>query len=144
MSKSRRHGKKFFRNCHICFCFFKIAFPIMFAFSVTVNSAQLEQLGTKKMFELYGISSQTMFFEWGNEGKIWESCTSYAYSNIIRVITVRVTRSLLYRRERKFDNSRMLIQMVDSCYGRLVMETAESFKKTAHRLFLPMLALLNT
>ena len=42
---------------------------------------------------LYGISSCTMFFEWGNEGKVWESCTSYA---IIRVITVRVIRSLLY------------------------------------------------
>ena len=34
-----------------------------------------------------------MFFEWGNEGKFWESCTSYA---IIRFITVRVMRSLLY------------------------------------------------
>ena len=45
------------------------------------------------MFELYGISSQTMFFEWVNEVTVWESCTSYA---IIRVITVRVMRSLLY------------------------------------------------
>ena len=46
------------------------------------------------MFELYGISSYTMFlFEWGNEGKVWENCTSYA---IIRVITLRVMRSLLF------------------------------------------------
>ena len=34
-----------------------------------------------------------LLFEWGNEGKVWESCTSYA---IIRVINVRVKRSLLY------------------------------------------------
>ena len=34
-----------------------------------------------------------MFFEWGNEAKVWESCTSYA---IIRVITVRVMQSLRY------------------------------------------------
>ena len=46
------------------------------------------------MYALDGISSLTMFFfEWGNEGKVWESRTSYA---IIRVITVRVMRSLLY------------------------------------------------
>ena len=44
-------------------------------------------------FELYENSSSTMNFERGNEGKVWESCTSYA---IIRVIPVRVMRSLLY------------------------------------------------
>ena len=42
--------------------------------------------GPQKMFELYGMSSQKLFFEWGNEEKVWESYTSYA---IIRVITVR-------------------------------------------------------
>ena len=31
-----------------------------------------------------------MFFEWINEGRVWESCTSYA---IIRVITGRVIRN---------------------------------------------------
>ena len=34
-----------------------------------------------------------MFFEWGNEGKVWKSCTRYS---IIRVITIRVMRSSLY------------------------------------------------
>ena len=45
------------------------------------------------MIKFYGVSSKTMYFEWGNEGKVWESCTSYA---IIRVIPVRVMRRLLY------------------------------------------------
>ena len=34
-----------------------------------------------------------MFFEQGNEGKVWESCTSYA---IVRVITVRAMQSAVY------------------------------------------------
>ena len=34
-----------------------------------------------------------VFFEWANEGNVWESCTSYA---MIRVIPVRVMRTLLY------------------------------------------------
>ena len=45
------------------------------------------------MIKFYGVSSKTMYFEWGNEGKVWESSTSYA---IIQIITVRVMRSLLY------------------------------------------------
>ena len=44
----------------------------------------------EKMLGLNGISSETMFFERGNEGKVWGTCTSYA---TIRIITVRVIRN---------------------------------------------------
>ena len=46
----------------------------------------------KKCYTLK-ISSWTMFLQCGNDGKVWESCKSYA---IIRVINVRVMRSLPY------------------------------------------------
>ena len=41
-----------------------------------------------------------MFFEWGNENTVRKSCLSYA---IIRVISVRVMRSLLYTVESPHD-----------------------------------------
>ena len=45
-----------------------------------------------------------MFFEWVNEGKVWDSCTSYA---IIRVITRRVMRNFgkIWKSPTSYDNS---------------------------------------
>ena len=53
-------------------------------------------MGTRKKCWSYTEFRVTrLSFKWGNEGNVWESCTSYA---IIRVITVRVMQSLLYIR----------------------------------------------